>query len=153
MKPRRDAAVRPTSPWSVKGIDRDIRAAARQMAHGAGMTLGAWLSRLILEAAASRTRPGNTGLQTMMDEIRRLTAQIDDAETRAADCGPAATRIAPLSAKVALLSHRLDSLRRPGGGDCQPLDRAKADISDGLRRLENARSAPRRQGDLFTPRS
>ena len=143
-------------PWSVKGVDRDIRAAAKQMAHGAGMTLGAWLSRLILDAASARRRPGRApeqpaeapALHTIMDDIRRLTSQIEEAEARAQ---PAGAAVAPLSRRVAQLSRRLEALHRSNDGDCRPLDQAKADISDRLRRLEDPRSAPHRQGVLFTP--
>lgn len=39
-------------PWSVKGIDPDTRQAAKMAARRAGLTVGAWLNRVIQRAAA-----------------------------------------------------------------------------------------------------
>ncbi len=103
------------SPWCIRGVDRDVRAAAKQMAHGAGMTLGTWLNRLILDAAAPRAQPGRRpepqmetpALQTIMDDIRRLTSQIEEAEARSQ---PAGAAVAPLSRRVAPPAPQPDSL-------------------------------------------
>jgi len=46
----------PTSPWSVKGIDRDARAAAKLAARRSGLTLGAWLNQMIRETAGEQLR-------------------------------------------------------------------------------------------------
>ncbi len=46
-------------PWSVKGIEPEAREAAKQAAHRAGVTLGAWLNQIILEAGTDEVgRPG-----------------------------------------------------------------------------------------------
>src|SRR6185436_3312459 len=37
------------APWSVKGIDPKAREVAKDLARRAGMTLGEWLNRAILE--------------------------------------------------------------------------------------------------------
>ncbi|WP_395662758.1 peptidoglycan-binding protein [Aestuariivirga sp.] len=41
--------MRPGIPWSVKGIDPEVRAAAKTAARRAGMTLGEWLNGVILD--------------------------------------------------------------------------------------------------------
>ena len=39
-------------PWSIKGIDPDTRAIAKEKAREAGMTLGEWLSHTIAQGEA-----------------------------------------------------------------------------------------------------
>ena len=39
------------SPWSVKGIRPECREAAKVAARRAGVTIGEWLNRAIMEAA------------------------------------------------------------------------------------------------------
>ncbi len=53
-------------PWSIKGIDPDTRAVAKERAKEAGMTLGEWLSQTIKEggfgeAAAGSAETGDSG--------------------------------------------------------------------------------------------
>jgi len=43
--------VTPKSPWSVKGVPQETRAAAKIAARRAGLTIGQWLSRAIMETA------------------------------------------------------------------------------------------------------
>lgn len=43
--------MKPGIPWSVKGIEPDVREAAKQAARRSGMTLGEWLNSTILEQA------------------------------------------------------------------------------------------------------
>lgn len=45
------AAMTSKTPWSVKGVDKPAREAAKASAHRAGMTLGAWLTQLIEQTA------------------------------------------------------------------------------------------------------
>lgn len=46
------------APWSVKGIDPKAREVAKELAARAGMTLGEWLNRSILEGEAPQPGPG-----------------------------------------------------------------------------------------------
>jgi localization factor PodJL len=46
--------VKPGVPWSVKGIDPGVRAAAKTAARRAGMTLGEWLNGVILDQNGNR---------------------------------------------------------------------------------------------------
>jgi localization factor PodJL len=43
--------MKPGLPWSVKGIEPDVREAAKLAARRSGMTLGEWLNSTILEQA------------------------------------------------------------------------------------------------------
>lgn len=46
------------SPWSVKGVDPEAREAAKIAARKAGLTVGAWLSQMILQSASDQLRGG-----------------------------------------------------------------------------------------------
>ncbi len=139
----------PNSPWCVKGIGRDLRAAAKQAAQREGITIGAWLSRLILESVGHRTQPDRVAqtaadapsLGAIVGDIRRLTSQIAAAEA--------------LSEQVAQLSSRLDTLHPvghpTGAGESRQVEQSMADISARLRELEKSMAAPHRQGVLFGP--
>lgn len=145
------------SPWCVKGIGRDVRAAAKQAAQRDGITIGAWLSGLILEAVGRRPQPDRgaptaadaSSLGAIVGDIRRLTSQIAAAEARTD------AAVAPLSEQVARLSSRLDTLHpvgRPAGADeSRQVEQSMADISARLRELEKSMAAPHRQGVLFAP--
>ena len=54
--------MKPGVPWSVKGIEPDVREAAKVAARRSGMTLGEWLNNKILETADdipdTRLEPG-----------------------------------------------------------------------------------------------
>lgn len=155
----------PNSPWCVKGIGRDVRAAAKQAAQRDGITIGAWLSGLILEAVGRRPQPDRgaptaadaSSLGAIVGDIRRLTSQIAAAEARTD------AAVAPLSEQVARLSSRLDTLHpvghpaghpveHPAGADeSRQVEQSMADISSRLRELEQSMAAPHRQGVLFGP--
>jgi localization factor PodJL len=50
------------APWSVKGIDPKAREVAKELAARAGMTLGEWLNRSILEGEAPQPSAGRPWL-------------------------------------------------------------------------------------------
>lgn len=83
------------APWSVKGVDVKAREAAKLMARRAGLTLGEWLNRSILEEssrpepAAGPPRAANTqaelqAVETLGREVIAL-AQALDRRLRAAE--------------------------------------------------------------------
>ena len=43
--------MKPGLPWSVKGIEPDVREAAKLAARRSGMTLGEWLNSTIMDQA------------------------------------------------------------------------------------------------------
>src|SRR5262245_6169376 len=46
--------MKPGIPWSVKGIEPEVREAAKDAARRSGLTLGEWLNNAILEQAEAR---------------------------------------------------------------------------------------------------
>lgn len=132
--------MKPNAPWSVKGIERDARATAKEAARREGMTVGEWLSQVIQSAGDPAASNGEiVGIKTAdivtAIEIlnrRALTAEaksaaaIEDlargfakmaervqrAESAPAGAPPAAIedRVAALESKVSEKG-RLDSLK------------------------------------------
>ena len=41
--------MKPGIPWSLKGIEPEVREAAKEAARRSGMTLGDWLNSVILD--------------------------------------------------------------------------------------------------------
>lgn len=50
--------ARSSAPWSVKGVNRGARDAAREAAQAAGLTIGQWIDRAILRHAGLAEMPG-----------------------------------------------------------------------------------------------
>lgn len=50
--------MKPSSPWSVKGVEPEAREAAKMAARRAGLPLGTWLSQTIRRAASEELRSG-----------------------------------------------------------------------------------------------
>ncbi len=64
--------MKPTIPWSVKGVDDDARELARNAAQSAGLTLGGWIDRAIrkstgLAPAAPKFVPSTTASTTFAE--------------------------------------------------------------------------------------
>lgn len=78
------------TPWSVKGIGPEARETAKAAAHGAGMTLGAWMTQMIEAAAAEKAAeppapPADTASHNDSDDAPTNTAPPrDDAERHSA---------------------------------------------------------------------
>ena len=49
--------MKPGIPWSVKGIEPEVREAAKHAARRSGMTLGEWLNTVILDQADDPAAP------------------------------------------------------------------------------------------------
>src|SRR5437773_8152198 len=49
--------MKPGIPWSVKGIEPEVREAAKYAARRSGMTLGEWLNTVILDQAEDGSAP------------------------------------------------------------------------------------------------
>lgn len=52
--------MKPSSPWSIKGIEPEAREAAKMSARRAGVPLGVWLSATIRKAASELLRSGGS---------------------------------------------------------------------------------------------
>jgi len=72
------------APWSVKGIDPEARAVAKDLARREGLTLGAWLNRRILEgpdedADAPQSDALRDTVSTLADRIAAVEKRSEDA--------------------------------------------------------------------------
>ncbi len=76
--------MKPGIPWSVKGIEPDVREAAKQAARRSGMTLGEWLNSTILEQAeeaedeARDVRPSPIKARGSTTALERTASRLED---------------------------------------------------------------------------
>jgi hypothetical protein len=80
-------------PWSVRGVGHDARSAAAMAAQRAGLPVGAWLSRTIMETAARELTSTAVG-PTLESTVRQLmeTTQAVAARLEALERAQAAPR-------------------------------------------------------------
>ena len=126
MAPPNDS---PAPPWSVKGVSREARDAARRAAAAEGATIGEWLGRAIRRAgeapcgAAAAAEEGARAAEKAAGaaggaEIRRAAAaRIAASEARVRDI------VDPLREVVRRLAGRVEALERekPDGGGAKSL--------------------------------
>lgn len=76
--------MKPGIPWSVKGIEPDVREAAKQAARRSGMTLGEWLNSTILDSAdgaqeaARDSRPLSVAAPRMSRQQDETALRLED---------------------------------------------------------------------------
>ncbi len=123
MAPPNDS---PAPPWSVKGVSREARDAARRAAAAEGATIGEWLGRAIRRAgeapsgaaAAAAEGAGAAAGAAGGAEVRRAAAaRIAASEARVRDI------VDPLREVVRRLAGRVEALERekPDGGGSKSL--------------------------------
>ncbi|PJK29161.1 SEL1-like repeat protein [Minwuia thermotolerans] len=113
------------APWSVKGVELDARETAKAKARAAGMTLGQWLNRAIVEA----DKP---------------------APPAPAPQGGGSLETARVMRAIAELARRVDQLRDAGGSaipEAARLEAALDDIGERVDRMARALPAPEQQID------
>jgi localization factor PodJL len=150
----------PTSPWSVKGIDRDARAAAKLAARRSGLTLGAWLNQMIRETAGEQLRqfgprvepahaepPRVNGaaavrehvppaeLQAIHETLQRLAQRMEAAETRTSGM------VEPIADQLRDLRLQVSEARGRSGITTAPFERALLRLAERLDRLEGTNDA------------
>ena len=124
-------------PWSIRGIDDEIREAARAAARRSGLSVSEWLNDLIAREARVRTASGHrheaeadgSGLarairrltqriRAMDADVRasvpRLSARLDDLEDRlsAASTGGSGASLAAVARTIESLSAEIDEAER-----------------------------------------
>ncbi len=146
--------MKPQVPWSVKGIDDDARAAAKDAARRSGLSLGAWLNELILKEAEAHGPPVKPAadspgeMAARLDEIARklnaLTAEEQQtAVGRVMPSGDAAQGEAALAA----LLQRIDAHERETGARIgelvQRIEALRRDVAAAGRRIaQNTAESP-----------
>ena len=114
--------MKPGIPWSVKGIESQARERAKEAAHRAGMTLGAWLNTVILERAedadvtlarqAGRTRQAmpEEEVKSRLDDLAAQIAELNQRGEEAA--GPSQFESARPSRNFNQILERIDNTER-----------------------------------------
>lgn len=110
-----------TLPWSLKGVSVEARQIARREAHARAMTVGAWLSAAIREAAAGAAISGSVrsadptptaDTEAAKDrEIARLRAEVMSLHDRLAALAAHETVRPAASASAFANEHRVASQR------------------------------------------
>jgi localization factor PodJL len=152
------------APWSVKGIDPKAREVAKGLARRAGMTLGEWLNRVILEddvpeeitseaqfGARDQRRAGGAPAPVRSDDLGRvvfaldrLTDRIEASETRTGlaisgvehSVRHAVARIETAEREHLAVAGRVDAV-------AERLEAEQARAAERLRRMEAETSGPR----------
>ncbi|HLF22265.1 MAG TPA: hypothetical protein VI582_07165, partial [Aestuariivirga sp.] len=89
--------MKPGIPWSVKGIDPDIRTAAKDAARRSGMTLGEWLNSVILDQSTDAKRVATSQHETAAKDFsadEEPSGGRDDTTIRLEDIAQQLTRLA-----------------------------------------------------------
>ena len=89
--------MKPGIPWSVKGIEPDLREAAKSAAKRSGMTLGEWLNAAIVEQAETDPIPQHHSPPAATPKPTRSrisTHPIERAATKLEDIAEQLSRIA-----------------------------------------------------------
>ncbi|MGB5949428.1 MAG: hypothetical protein WBG82_08925, partial [Parvibaculum sp.] len=159
-------------PWSVKGIEPEAREAAKQAAHRAGVTLGAWLNQIIMDAGTDEVGkptgepraaqpqsgfaqpafhqpvpqfsagPAQIDMTPVAEAMRDIVQRVETSERRTADL---ARR---LEQSVGQLAERLEYSERAmeqssEAGMIDPLERKIQQLAERLEETERSRGARR----------
>ena len=125
-------------PWSVKGIEQDARATAKEAARRAGMTVGEWLNSTIYAAgeqtdtaavAAPSNENSDAHLGDMLDSLNRKLDRFDERNARA---------ISKLSDSVDDTRLRLDDVETQRAPIAADPDSGRLDETRALRDLKRA---------------
>lgn len=89
--------MKSNAPWSVKGIEKDAREAAKAAAQREGMTVGEWLNQIIYTAGDPNAAPTTGEIEGLSARdlaaaIEHLSRRIATAEARSAEAADGLTR-------------------------------------------------------------
>ena len=123
--------MKSNAPWSVKGIERDAREAAKEAARREGMTVGEWLNQMIYshgqESASSGGEVEGLKLRDIVTAIEHLRNRIVEAEKKSSETA------ASLSRNVGGVVERLQRLER-----VKPAEGSYQDLAARLDKIESA---------------
>ncbi|GAB4520156.1 MAG: hypothetical protein Tsb0010_04470 [Parvularculaceae bacterium] len=129
------------APWSVKGIEQDARASAKDAARRAGMTVGEWLNQAIYQASATET-----------PDQGPASAALESNAHGGAKAGAAhADEIAALAGAVESLSAKIEAIENRSAGAAAALSRAVNEVAERIAGLEGREAdfADGAMGDMF----
>lgn len=119
--------MKSNAPWSVKGIERDVRETAKEAARREGMTVGEWLSQVIYAASDPESSNGEIeGLKIsdLVTAIEHLNKRVINAESKSV------AAVDELSRNFGGVVERMQRLERSKTGEAGP------EIEQRLQQLE-----------------
>lgn len=123
--------MKSNAPWSVKGIERNAREAAKEAARREGMTVGEWLNQMIYsqgqERSSSEGDVDGLKLRDIVTAIEHLRNRIVEAEKRSGDS------VSALSRNVGGVVERLQRLER-----VKPAEGTYEDLARRIEKIEAA---------------
>ena len=122
--------MRPAVPWSVKGIEPEAREAAKQAAQRAGVTLGAWLNQMILDAGTDEVG------RTSAESAQRSAQQIPNAQSFFSQ--PAPYDLAPVAESMREVINRVESSERRSAELARRLEQTVGHLTERLEESERA---------------
>jgi len=103
LKPEHTGVSMRPVPWHVKGVHPDARDVAREAARRSGLSVGAWLNSLIIEAADKDVPPGAPGTPA---------PSVPSRNPRPTTQEPAGDHVASIGRQTDELKWRIDTLSR-----------------------------------------
>lgn len=141
------------APWSIKGIEPEAREAAKMAARKTGMTLGGWLTRTILAAAANELKRGGQKApaewtasggegdfagpsppalteEAILKSIQHLIQRVEHIEQATQET------VAPIAKKVEELAAHLHEVSEKTGIATGPMERALQRLTERMEKME-----------------
>ncbi|MEO0399311.1 MAG: hypothetical protein AAF224_07775 [Pseudomonadota bacterium] len=130
--------MKSTAPWSVKGIERDAREAAKDAARREGLTVGEWLNRTIYTAGEDDIDSAAAGsrLKDLATALGHLSQRLAENEQKHDDV------VSGLAKATSAAAERLERLENAAKGGVLAADpktaQAQAQQTAAISRLEQA---------------
>ena len=157
--------MKPSSPWSIKGVEPEAREAAKMSARRAGVPLGVWLSATIRKAASEQLRSGggspaeraasspaqnfgsdataagnagnNNGSRIPAPTTEAVLQSINRLAAKLEESERRTTEtLEPLAEKVRSLSEQIEDVKEAKALDSSPMERALARMAERLDEIE-----------------
>lgn len=144
--------MKSNAPWSVKGIERDARDAAKAAAQREGLTVGEWLNQIIYTAGDPNAAPTEGEIEGL--KARDLAAAIEHLSRRIASAeAKSAAAVEHLARSLGGAVERLQRIERaePVVGDGESLGariKALEEKSGDRQRIEALRALERAVGQI-----
>lgn len=145
--------MKPGIPWSVKGIDPDIRAAAKDAARRSGMTLGEWLNSVILDQSSDAKKVATSQRETAAKDF-------SGNEERSGEAGETTIRLEDIAQQLTRLAQRdqqsasIRAYEAPGRQrqDVESIDRILSRLDSDERQTADALTAVNERLSLLDDR-
>lgn len=79
---RKTASTQPHTIWTVRGVSPETRSAVSVAARRAGMSVGEWTTRAVMEAIAAQTSTRNVPSPRVEDVLAKVVERLEALEQR-----------------------------------------------------------------------